>query len=220
MAANQIGLPVVVKPFNGNQGKGVHINLNNETEVKKAFAEASKYSAGVIVEKYSEGNDYRILVVGGEVIAVDQRLPAMVVGDGVHSIRELVEIVNREPERGESHEKSLTKIMLGEVEKSVLGKRGMDENTILEAGKQIMLRENGNISTGGIAIDCTDIIHPENADIAVNAANAIGIDIAGIDIVAEDIAKSILSSSGAVIEVNTAPGIRMLSERYMLILAR
>lgn len=209
MAAKQIGFPVVVKPFNGNQGKGVQTNLKNETEVRNAFMEALKYGSGIIVEKYMFGNDYRILVVGGEVKAVAQRLPAMIIGDGIHSITELVEILNREPERGESHEKSLTKIDLGEVEKSVLRKNEMDENTVPKAGERIILRENGNISTGGTAIDCTDLIHPDNVDIAVNAANVIGIDIAGIDMVAEDISKSILSSEGAVIEVNCAPGIRM-----------
>lgn len=209
MAANQIGMPVVVKPFNGNQGKGVHINLMTEDEVKEAFREASKYSPGIIVEKYTIGKDYRILVVGGEVKAVAQRLPAMVVGDGIHTISQLIEVANREPARGESHEKSLTKIKLGEVEKSVLQKKGLHKDMVPKAGEEIMLRENGNISTGGTAIDCTDIIHPDNALIAENAAAAIGIDIAGIDMVAEDISKSIFSSSGAVIEVNTTPGIRM-----------
>ncbi|MDD3765589.1 MAG: cyanophycin synthetase [Eubacteriales bacterium] len=209
MAAKQIGFPVVVKPFNSNQGKGVNTNITNEKDVRKAFREAAKYSAGIIVEKYIVGNDYRILVVDGEVKAVAQRLPAMVVGDGIHTISELIEEINKDTNRGECHEKPLTKIKLGSLELSVLKKKGYSKNYVPRAGEKIALRENGNISTGGTAIDCTDIIHPDNADIAVNAANAIGIDIAGIDMVAEDVSKSIYSTSGAVIEVNTAPGIRM-----------
>lgn len=209
MAANQIGYPVAVKPFNGNQGKGVQINLQNEKEVAAAFQEASKYSSGIIVEQYTRGNDYRILVVGGQVRAVSRRRPAMVTGDGTHTIRELVDLINQDPLRGENHEKALNKIRIGEVELSVLQKNGMTPDTVPEKGRQVVLRENANISTGGTAVDCTDIIHPDNAEIAVRAAAAVGIDIAGIDMVAEDISRSILHSSGAVIEVNAAPGIRM-----------
>ncbi len=209
MAANQLGMPVVVKPFDGNQGKGVHLNLMCEQDIKNAFQVASEYSAGIIVERYITGNDYRVLVIGGEVKAVAQRLPAMVVGDGKHTIKELIEIINLAPERGKSHEKALTKIKLDTIEFSVLQKKGIDENYIPVSGEVITLRENGNISTGGTAIDCTDVIHPDNADIAIRAAEAIGIDIAGIDMVADDISKSILETNGAVIEVNSAPGIRM-----------
>lgn len=209
MAAAQLGYPVVVKPFNGNQGKGVHTNLWDQALVIDAFREAARYSAGVIVEKHIPGNDYRVLVVGGEVKAVAHRLPAMVVGDGVHTVRELVEMVNRDPARGAGHEKPLTKIKISEVERCVLQKQGLDEHAIPEAGRTVRLRENGNLSTGGTAIDCTDRIHPDNANIAVNAAAALGIDIAGVDMVAEDISKSILQTGGAVIEVNAAPGIRM-----------
>ncbi len=209
MAANDIGMPVVVKPFNANQGKGVRINLNTEEQVKSAFLEASKYSSGIIIEKYVQGNDYRILVVNGEVRAVSHRLPAMVIGDGVHTIRQLVDTVNQDPRRGVEHEKSLTKLRLAETELNVLESKGLTPDYVPKDREKITLRENGNLSTGGTAIDCTDIIHPDNADIAINAANAIGIDIAGIDMIAEDISKSIYASEGAVIEVNTAPGIRM-----------
>ncbi|WP_461248460.1 ATP-binding protein, partial [Treponema sp. R6D11] len=208
-AATKIGMPVVVKPFNGNQGKGVHINLINKKDVANAFREASKHSSGVIVEQFIYGSDYRILVVNDEVKAVSKRLPAMVVGDGEHTIAELVDIVNQDPLRGDFHENVLTKIRIDKVEKSVLKKRGITEKYIPQKNETIILRENSNISTGGTAIDCTDIIHPDNAEIAIHAARAIGIDIAGIDMVAEDISKSIRDSSGAVIEVNSAPGIRM-----------
>lgn len=209
MVANQIGMPVVVKPFDGNQGKGVHLNLKNEADIKAAFQEASKYSNGIIVEKFVTGRDFRILVVGDHVSAVSERLPASVKGDGVHSIQQLVEIANQDENRGEQHEKPLTKIRLDAVTMNVLQKNKMDVNFIPEKGQRVVLRENGNLSTGGTAIDCTDIIHPDNVDLAIQAATAIGIDIAGIDIVTQDISESILETGGAIVEVNTAPGIRM-----------
>lgn len=209
MAANEIGMPVVVKPFDGNQGKGVHLDLKDEAQIKAAFKEASKYSNGIIVESYVTGKDYRILVVGGQVRAVSERIPALVVGDGKNTIKELIELTNLDNNRGDSHEKPLTKIKLDAATQNVLKKKGIDEEYIPKQDEEIRLRENGNISTGGTAIDRTDVIHPDNVDIAVRAAEAIGIDIAGIDIVAEDISKSILHSSGAVVEVNSAPGIRM-----------
>lgn len=209
MVASKIGVPVVIKPFDSNQGKGVRLNLTSEEEIKKAFKEASKFSSGIIVEKYVEGRDFRILVVGGKVRAVSERLPARVTGDGVHSIKELVGIVNMDKNRGDEHEKPLTKIKLDSVALNLLSKKNMSADTVPKKGEVISLRENANLSTGGVAIDCTDKIHPENAELAVRAARAIGLDIAGIDVVAQDISKSILDTGGAVVEVNTAPGIRM-----------
>jgi cyanophycin synthetase len=209
MVAKQIGTPVVIKPFDGNQGKGVHLNLCTEAQIKSAFKEASKYSGGVIVEKFITGRDFRILVVGGKVRAVAERLPASVTGDGVHTIEELVDIVNKDPNRGEQHEKALTKIKIDAVTLNVLRKNNLTVKSVPQKGQTIALRENGNLSTGGTATDCTDIIHPENAELAERAAKAIGIDIAGIDVVTDDISKSILETGGAIVEVNTAPGIRM-----------
>lgn len=209
MAAKQIGMPVVIKPFDSNQGKGVNLKLNSEEEIRNAFKESSKYSSGILVEQYIEGNDYRILVVGDKVVAVAERQPACVTGDGSHSIRELVDIINSDPNRGNNHEKRLTKIKLDNVVQNVLAKKGLNIDYIPQKGEVVKLRENGNLSTGGTAIDRTDEIHPDNAEIAVRAANAIGIDIAGIDIVAPDISKSIYDTGGAVIEVNASPGIRM-----------
>lgn len=208
-AAKQIGFPVVVKPSDGNQGKGVFLNLSAEEEIKNAFFEASKYSNGVIVENFVAGDDYRILVVGDRVSAVSKRLPAMVVGDGRHTVKELVDIVNLDENRGEQHEKPLTKIKLDAVSISVLECDHLTVDSVPEEGQVVKLRANGNLSTGGTAIDCTDQIHPENAELAVLAAKVIGIDIAGIDIVTENISKSILETGGAIVEVNTAPGIRM-----------
>lgn len=209
MAANQIGMPVVIKPFDGNQGKGVHLNLTANQEVRAAFREASRYSTGIIVEKYIQGKDFRILVVGGAVRAVAQRLPAAVLGDGVHTIRELTDIVNQDPNRGDQHQKPLTKILLDDASLRVLKKHGMTADDVPAEGQTVTLRENGNLSTGGTAVDCTDRIHPENAEIAVRAAGALGIDIAGIDFVTEDISRPVLETGGALVEVNTAPGIRM-----------
>ncbi|MDF2557152.1 MAG: cyanophycin synthetase [Bacillales bacterium] len=209
MAAKSIGMPVVLKPFNGNQGKGVQTNLQNEEEVKKAFKKASKFSSGVLVEQYISGNDYRVLVVGDQVSAVSQRVSAMVIGDGVHTIEELIDIINSDPQRGEGHEKSLTKIKLDDIALDILNRNRLNLNYIPAKNERVLLRENGNISTGGTAIDCTEMIHPENAEIAVRAAEALGINIAGVDIVTEDITKPILETGGAVIEVNSAPGLRM-----------
>ncbi len=209
LAAKQIGLPVVLKPFNGNQGKGVFLNLNSEEEIRNAFREACKYSSGIIVEKSIKGKDYRILVVGDKVSAVSERLPAMVVGDGIHSVKELADLVNQDDNRGENHEKPLTKIKLDGVAVKKLERESMTVDSIPENGQKVFLRDNANLSTGGTAVDCTDIIHPDNAKLAVLAAKVIGIDIAGIDVVTEDISESILETGGAVVEVNTAPGIRM-----------
>lgn len=209
MAANQIGMPVVIKPFDGNQGKGVYLNLKSNKEIKEAFKEASKFSNGIIVEKFVSGRDFRILVVGDKVCAAAERLPASVVGDGTHTVKELVDIVNSDEDRGEQHEKALTKIKLDAVALNVLKKSGFTESSVPAKGQVAVLRENGNLSTGGTAIDCTDIIHQENAELAVSAAKAIGIDIAGIDMVTDDITKPITETGGAVVEVNTAPGIRM-----------
>lgn len=209
IAAGQLGMPVVVKPLDSNQGKGVHLNLGQKSEIKEAFYNASQYSKGVIVEQFIKGADYRVLVVGNEVKAVAKRLSASVTGDGKHTISELVNIINENPNRGERHERPLTKVRLDDIALAVLKKNNMTPQTVIGAGETVLLRENGNISTGGTSVDCTETIHPDNAEIAVRAANAIGIDIAGIDIVTEDISQSILDYGGVVVEVNTAPGIRM-----------
>jgi cyanophycin synthetase len=209
MAAGQLGTPVVVKPLDSNQGKGVHLNLSTPAEIREAFACASKYSAGVIVEQYIKGRDYRVIVVGNEVRAVARRVPAHVTGDGRHTVGELVELVNQDPRRGEKHEKPLTKLRLDDVAVALLKKAELSPESVPGDGETVLLRENGNLSTGGTAVDCTDIIHPDNAELAVQAANALGIDIAGIDIVTEDISESILDTGGVIVEVNTAPGIRM-----------
>jgi len=207
--AKSIGFPVVVKPLDGNQGKGVTVNVNTEEEVKAAFMDAKKYSDSVLVEKYINGKDYRLLVVGNKVSAAAERRPPFVTGDGVHNVSELVEIENSSELRGVDHEKPLTKIKLDDLAKKVLLSQGCDENYIPKENEVIFLRYNGNISTGGTARDCTDEVHPYNAEMAVKAAKVLGLDIAGIDMCCEDISKPLNEQNGAIIEVNASPGLRM-----------
>lgn len=204
-----IGFPVVVKPFDGNQGKGVILNLSNEEQVRHAYQEASRYSKAVIVERFISGRDYRVLVVGGKVSAVAERTPPFITGDGLHTIEELVEMENRNPLRGEDHEKPLTKIKLDSTAVRVLHRNGLATHSIPEDGVRVVLRDNGNLSTGGTARECTEEIHPANADIAIRAARALGLDIAGIDMMLDDISTSLYACQGAIIEVNAAPGLRM-----------
>lgn len=207
--SKRIGYPVVIKPNQGNQGKGVSINLTDQDHVIAAFQIAKEYCNQVVVEKYIPGNHYRLLVVNGKVSACAQRISAHVIGNGNHTIRELIQIENQNPLRGEGHEKPLTKLKIDSVMELLLKKNNMHLDMIPQKGEIVYLRENDNLSTGGIALDVTDQVHPENLDIAVNAAHIIGLDVAGIDITTKDISTPITSNHGAVIEVNAAPGIRM-----------
>ncbi|NLY43057.1 MAG: cyanophycin synthetase [Clostridiaceae bacterium] len=207
--ARYIGYPVVVKPYDGNQGKGVSLNLCNEQQVREAFRTAISYSSAVLVEQLIQGKDYRVLVVGDKVSAVAERSAAYVVGDGYSTIEELICKENSNPLRGEDHELPLTRLKVDDVVRQVLAKQNYTEKSVPPKGKIVRLRENGNISTGGTAADRTDEIHPWNAELAVKAAHAIGLDIAGIDITCADISVPLYKNGGAIIEVNAAPGIRM-----------
>jgi len=207
--AGMIGYPVVVKPHDGNQGKGVTLNLQEPREVRAAFNLAANYSSRVIVEKYIRGRHYRIIVVGGAVAAAAERLPAYVSGDGEHSLRRLVELENANPARGEGHAKPLTKIVIDAVVLMHLARQGLSPDSVAAAGERIFLRENANLSTGGTAIDVTDNLHPVNRRLAERVTALTGLDIAGIDLVTGDIAVPYYHDGGAVIEVNAAPGIRM-----------
>lgn len=206
--AEKIGYPVVLKPRFGNQGKGVLINIKNEKEAIKAYGILSKNFNDIIIEKNISGRDYRVCVVDGKVVAASERTPPYVIGDGIRSIKELIDEVNKDTMRGEGHEKPLTKIKISDELKTYIMKKGYDLDTIVSKGKKIVLRENGNLSTGGKAVDCTDIICRENIEICERTAKTIGLDICGIDICCEDISKPI-TQAGAIIEVNAAPGIRM-----------
>lgn len=207
--AKQIGYPVTLKPWDGNQGKGVTVNIENEAGVRKAYKAASLYRRRVIVEQHIWGKDYRVLVIGEQVVAVAERRPPSITGDGIHSLSELIELENRRPYRGKGHEKAMTEIHIDSVSREYLEKMGFSSHSIPASGQVVLLRANGNLSTGGTARDCTLEIHPDNKALAIKAARIIGLEVAGIDMVADDISRSINQGTGAIIEVNAAPGLRM-----------
>lgn len=205
----EIGFPVAIKPLDGSQGRGVTVGIEDEKTAILAFNIASRINKRVLVEKYIQGKDYRILVVNKKVVAVSLRIPPYVAGDGVRSIGELVSLENMNPLRGYNHEKPLTKISIDDVCMNCLKLTGKDVDYIPKDGERVKLRFNANLSTGGTARDCTDIIHPDNVEMAIKAAEAVGLDIAGVDICTKDISKPIAQNGGVILEVNAAPGIRM-----------
>ncbi|NLP40911.1 MAG: cyanophycin synthetase [Veillonellaceae bacterium] len=208
-ALDLIGPKVVVKPLTGNQGKGVTVNINSAAEVELAFQGASQYDEQVLIEEYIPGMQYRFCVVNGKTVAASERIPAYVIGDGQHTVAQLVDIVNTDPARGDGHSKPLSKIKLDAVAITVLAKQNLTPQSIPDKTAVVRIRDNANISTGGTAIDVTDIVHPANCRLAERVARLIGLDVAGVDIVAKDITMPIGPDNGAVIEVNAAPGIRM-----------
>jgi cyanophycin synthetase len=208
-AAERLGFPVVVKPLDVSHGRGVTINIQNVEEVAAAFAIASEYTSSVLVEQMLTGRDYRVLVINGEVVAVSERVPAHVVGDGTHSIRELVDIVNSDPRRGFGHERILTRIRVGHQAEMLLERAGYTLDSVLAEGEVFYLTATANLSTGGTAIDRTAEIHYENREMARRAAMVIGLDIAGIDIITPDISEPLREIGGGIVEVNAGPGMRM-----------
>jgi cyanophycin synthetase len=207
--SERIGFPVVVKPLDSNHGKGVVIDLKTADQVRAAFAKAQDYSSQVLVEACQSGNDYRILVVNGRVVAVAQRVPGHVVGDGEHTVAELVEIVNRDPRRGVGHEKMLTRLEIDDQARRRLALQGLAPESVPEAGRIVPLRATGNLSTGGTAIDKTDSVHDDNRIMAERAVQAIGLDVAGVDFMSPDVSRSYRDVGGAIVEINAAPGFRM-----------
>ena len=208
-AASRIGYPVVVKPYNGNHGRGVSINLADAEQVIAAFHVAQAISRSVIVEKFIVGHDHRMLVVNGQLIAVSKRMPGHVVGDGTHTITQLVDEVNRDPRRGIGHEKVLTRIDFDYQAERLLEEHGLNKDSVPEAGQIVYLRTTANLSTGGTAEDVTDVVHPDNVEMAVRAISAIGLDVGGVDFLSPDISESYKDVGGAICEVNAAPGFRM-----------
>jgi len=208
-AARRIGYPVVTKPYNGNHGRGISIRLLNEEEVAAGFRKAQEISRSVIVETYLEGDDHRLLVVNGELVAATRRTPGHVVGDGSRSIAELVEIVNQDPRRGVGHEKVLTRLQLDAQAEMMMTRAGHSAESVPTAGEVVYLRSTANLSTGGTATDVTDIIHPDNREMAVRAIRAIGLDVGGVDFLSTNIAESYRKIGGGICEVNAAPGFRM-----------
>jgi cyanophycin synthetase len=205
------GFPIVLKPLDGNHGRGITIDINSRAEAEEAYDLASSASKtrSVIVERYYRGSDHRVLVINGKVAAVAERIPAHVIGDGRSTIGELIEITNQDPNRGDGHANVLTKITIDKTALNVLGRQGYDLGTVLPQGAIAYLRATANLSTGGIAVDRTDEIHPENVWICQRVAKLIGLDIAGIDVVTPDIRQPLRAVDGVIVEVNAAPGFRM-----------
>ena len=208
-SARRIGYPVVTKPYNGNHGRGISIRLTNDEEVVAGFRAAREHSRSVIVETFVTGDDHRLLVVNGELVAATRRTPGHVVGDGVHTVVQLVEVVNQDPRRGVGHEKVLTRLEFDAQAEMMLGRVGYDRDSIPKADEVVYLRSTANLSTGGTANDVTDIIHPDNRDMAMRAIKAIGLDVGGVDFLSDNIAESYKTHGGGICEVNAAPGFRM-----------
>ena len=208
-AAERIGYPVVVKPFNANHGRGISIHLTSSEQVAEAFDIAQEHSRSVIVESFITGEDHRMLVINGELVAVALRVPGHVVGDGVHTIEQLVDEVNRDPRRGIGHEKVLTRLLFDQQAEALLSNKGYTRQTIPADGEPVFLRLTGNLSTGGTATDVTDQVHPDNIEMAVRAVKAIGLDVGGVDFLTTDVTESYKEVGGAICEVNAAPGFRM-----------
>jgi cyanophycin synthetase len=208
-AAQEIGGPVVVKPRFGNQGRGVATNLTTREQVVTAFANAREEGDEIVVERFAPGADYRVLVVNGKVVAASRREPAHVIGDGRRTIAQLVEEVNKDPRRADHHATALSKIVLEANALAVLCEQGYSPESIAPEGTRVLIRRNANLSTGGTAADVTDEVHPDVASRSVDAARVIGLDIAGVDIVALDISRPLEEQGGVVVEVNAGPGLRM-----------
>ncbi len=205
----EIGFPLVVKPVNGNHGRGVTTNINTKEDTIKAFELASKISNQVIIEKFIEGADHRFLVINYKLVAVAKRLPAMVTGDGSSTIEQLIQQANEDPRRGEDHEKVLTIIKVDEATKEILKRNKLDPDSILPYGQTLILKDTANISTGGTSQDVTHLVHPDNVFLAERIARLMGLNICGIDIIARDVSQPITKDNGAVLEVNAGPGLRM-----------
>ncbi|SHF34871.1 cyanophycin synthetase [Lampropedia hyalina DSM 16112] len=214
-AALEIGLPVVTKPQDGNQGKGVTVNIQTREALEHAYRSAAEYGSTVLLEKYLPGQDYRLLVVGHRLAAAARREPPQVIGDGQHSVRELVEQVNQDPRRSDGHATSLTRIRLDDIALAQMALQGLTPDAIPADQQKVVLRHNANLSTGGSATDVTDEVHPAVAASAVAAAQMVGLDICGVDVVCDSVQRPLEEQSGGVVEVNAAPGLRMhLSPSY------
>lgn len=208
-AVDYVGFPLVIKPVNGNHGRGITTNINSMKEALTAFTEAKEISRLVIVEKYITGEDHRLLVIDNKLVAAAKRTPAHVIGDGKSTIQQLVDEVNKDERRGYGHEKVLTEIDINSLTLEILKEMDMTTESIPKKGEMIKLKSTANLSTGGTAEDITELIHPYNVFMAERISKIIGLDICGIDIMANDLTKPLNKSGGAVLEVNAGPGFRM-----------
>ena len=206
--ALKVGLPVVVKPQDGNQGKGVTVNITDRAQLEEAYKNAADYGT-VMVERFLPGHDFRLLVVGDQLVAAARREPPQVLGDGQHTVRQLVEVVNQDPRRGEGHATSLTKIRLDDIAVARLAMQDLTPDSVPAKGQRVILRNNANLSTGGTATDVTDDVHPDVAARAIAAAQMVGLHICGVDMVAETVLRPLEEQGGGFVEVNAAPGLRM-----------
>jgi cyanophycin synthetase len=207
--ARRLGGPATIKPLDANQGKGVTTTCTTPEEVERAFAHARNYGRHVIVEEFLAGRDYRVLVTGNKIAAASWRRPPCVTGDGTSTVRELVEVENRNPARGDGHTNILTRIPMDDLAAQTLAKQGYGFDSIVPSGVSVDLRGNANLSTGGTAEDVTDLLPEETREICIRAARTIGLDVAGIDVICQDISQPLREQKGGIIEVNAAPGIRM-----------
>ncbi len=207
--AQEIGGPVVVKPRYGNHGRGVATNLKTREQVMGAYALAAEETDNIVVEQFAPGDDYRVLVVGGKVVAAARREPAQVIGDGIKTIEQLVKDVNRDPRRSDDHATALTRIKLCPLALRTIDEQGFRPDSIPAPGVRVLIRRNANLSTGGTATDVTDRLHPDVIARSIEAASVIGLDIAGIDVVAMDISRPLEQQRAVVVEVNAGPGLRM-----------
>jgi cyanophycin synthetase len=208
-AIEELGFPLVIKPVNGNHGKGATINIKTREEALNGYRIAEKYSKAVIVERFIQGFDFRLLVVNYKLVAAAKRTPASVTGDGISTVQQLIDIVNIDPRRGFGHEKTLTSIKVDNMTLNILEEKGLSLDSIIPAGEIIYLKNTANLSTGGTATDVTDLVHPANVFLAERIARIVGLDICGIDIMASDLTSPLSENGGAVLEVNAAPGFRM-----------
>lgn len=205
----KIGYPIVIKPLGGNHGRGASINVKTWDEAKEGLAHAQKYGRRVMVEKFITGHDFRILVINHKMVAAAQRIPAHVVGNGVNTIQELIDIENQDPRRGYGHENVLTEINVDRDTLDLLEKKGYAEVSIPPKGEIVYLKSTANLSTGGTSVDVTDMVHPENIFLAERISRIIGLDICGIDVMAENLTQPLQQTGGVILEVNAAPGFRM-----------
>ncbi|MFL5527760.1 MAG: cyanophycin synthetase [Gemmatimonadaceae bacterium] len=207
--ADEIGYPVILKPLDANQGRGISGQIDNEHALHEAWNEAREFGDRIVIEQYAEGRDHRVLVINGKVVACAERIPARVTGDGSSTIAQLIERENRDPRRGVGHTKTLTKLPADERTTCFLRKQGLTLESVPQNGQVVYLRGTANLSTGGTAVDRTDEMHPDNITACEMAAGIIGLDIAGIDLLTPDISVPFRENGAVIIEVNAGPGIRM-----------
>lgn len=205
----RIGYPIVLKPLDGNHGKGASINVTTWEDAVAGLAHAKKYSRRVIVEKFITGFDFRVLVIDNKVVAAAQRVPAHVKGNGTHNIQQLIDEENKDPRRGYGHENVLTEITVDRDTLDLLAKKNYTLETVPAKDEIVYLKSTANLSTGGTSIDVTDMMHPENVFLAERIARVIGLDVCGIDIMARNLTQPLKETGGVILEVNAAPGFRM-----------